>query len=427
MKVHCAACQTEFDLDPAASGSITTCPACDQPVTLDARAERPRPAEPGPTNAGPEPGAAAHGGLFGRVSDRISSAAGVQKLQGFSLRDTFSEVFSRHSDEEVERYFSVGGPDTTPPLEQIDVRWPKPWVFFRTFLIALGAYIAFVAAWNQFGNIKLLPGIIFVGSFAIPFATLILFFELNVRRNISLYQIGRLIALGGAASVLLSLLGYQVASGFKLDWLGASLAGLVEEPGKLLVLAFVINNRKYRGILNGLLLGAAVGAGFAAFESAGYAFLYLLQHLSVSTQYNGAMTLELNDVAAMRELIMSRGLLSPFGHIAWTGMSAAALWRVMGSSPFRMEMLKDPRFTRVFAAAVLLHMIWDSPLELPFDGLYILLGAIAWVIVLGLVQEGLEELRASQSRARSASVAAEPAELAPPHATDTASGSIGIG
>ena len=367
----------------------------------------------GPSTPGSQ-SSAPHGRLFGRVSDRISSAAGVQKLEGFSLRDTFSEVFSRHSDEEVERYFSVGGPDTTPTLEQIDVRWPKPWVFFRTFLVALGAYMAFVWAWNQFGNVKLLPGIIFVGSFAIPFATLILFFELNVRRNISLYQIGRLVALGGAASILLSLVGYQVASGFKLDWLGASVAGLVEEPGKLLVLAFIINNRKYRSILNGLLLGAAVGAGFAAFESAGYAFLYLLQHVSVSMQYNGAVTLQLKDIAAMRQLIMSRGLLSPFGHIVWTGMAAAALWRVMGDNPFRLEMLRDARFTRVFAAAVLLHMIWDSPLELPFDSLYVLLGAVAWVIVLGLVQEGLEELRSRQSAARTVNVAAETTQLPSP-------------
>jgi RsiW-degrading membrane proteinase PrsW (M82 family) len=324
----------------------------------------------------------------------------VQKLQGFSLGDTFSEVFSRHSDEEVERYFSVGGPDTTPPLAQVAVRWPKPWVFFRTFLVALGTYIAFVQAWQQFGNVKLLPAIIFVGSFGIPFATLILFFELNIRRNVSLYQVVRLVALGGAAAIILSLLGYQVASGFKLDWMGASVAGLIEEPGKLLVLAFVINKRKYRSILNGLLLGAAVGAGFAAFESAGYAFLYLLQHLGVSMQNNGNVTLQLNDIDAMRQLIMSRGLLSPFGHIAWTAMSAAALWRVMGDAPFRFEMLKDPRFTRVFAAAVLLHMIWDSPLELPFDGLYMLLGAVAWIIVLGLVQEGIAQLRVNQLAAK---------------------------
>ena len=409
MSLHCTACEADFIPDPTASGAVANCPACGLPVTHQAGTASTGPA-PQPSRIDTEP-APADGRLFGRVSDRISSAAGVQKLEGFSLRETFSEVFGRHSEEEIERYFSVGGPDTTPALAQIDVRWPKPWVFFRTFLIALGAYIAFVQAWEQFGNVKLLPGIIFVGSFAIPFATLILFFELNVRRNISLYQIARLVALGGAASVLLALLGYQVASGFKLDWLGASLAGLVEEPGKLLVLAFIINNRKYRGILNGLLLGAAVGAGFAAFESAGYAFLYLLQHVSVSTQYNGAVTLQLNDIAAMRQLIMSRGLLSPFGHIVWTGMSAAALWRVMGNASFRFEMLRDPRFTRVFAAAVLLHMIWDSPLELPFDGLYLLLGVVAWVIVLGLVQEGLNELRAGQAAA-----AAGTAPVAPPQA-----------
>jgi RsiW-degrading membrane proteinase PrsW (M82 family) len=406
MSVHCAACEADFIPDPAAAASLVTCPACGQSVTLDSNSASSSHASMESSTASRE-SSAARGRLFDRVSDRISSAAGVQKLQGFSLRDTFSEVFSRHSDEEVERYFSVGGPDTTPSLDQIDVRWPRPWVFFRTFVVALLAYMAFVGAWNQFGNVKLLPGIIFVGSFAIPFATLILFFELNIRRNISLYQIGRLVALGGAASILFSLLGYQVASGFKLDWLGASVAGLVEEPGKLLVLAFVINNRKYRSILNGLLLGAAVGAGFAAFESAGYAFLFLLQHLGVFMQYNGAVTLQLNDIAAMRQLIMSRGLLSPFGHIVWTAMSAAALWRVKADQPFRLEMLRDPRFTRVFAAAVLLHMIWDSPLELPFDGLYVLLGAVAWIIALGLVQEGLEELRSRQSSARTASVAAE--------------------
>jgi protease PrsW len=363
----------------------------------DGNLERSAATEPSSVPAGHpgHPGHEAH--LFGRVTDGISSVAGVEKLEGFSLGDTFSEVFSRHSYEEVERYFSVGGPDTTPALTQIDVSWPKPWVFFRTLLVALGAYIVFVEAWQQFGNVKLVPGIIFVGSFAIPFATLILFFELNIRRNVSLYQVGRLVALGGAAAIVVSLLGYQVASGLKLNWMGASVAGLVEEPGKLLVLAFVVNNLRYRYILNGLLLGAAVGAGFAAFESAGYAFLYLLQHMGVSMQTNGNYTLTLNDVDAMRQLIMSRGLLSPLGHIAWTAMSAAALWRVKGDAPFRLEMLKDPRFTRVFAAAVVLHMIWDSPLDLPFDGLYIILGAVAWIIVLGLVQEGIAELRTRQA------------------------------
>jgi RsiW-degrading membrane proteinase PrsW (M82 family) len=388
MQVHCANCQSEYFAD-AALDHPAECPTCGRNAAFGS-------SDASGAAAGAATPVSGHR-LFGRVSDRISRAAGVQKLQGFSLGETFSEVFARHSEEEVERYFAIGGPDTTPPLARIDVRWPKPWVFFRAFLIALGTYIAFVEAWQQFDNVKLIPCIIFVGSFAIPFATLMLFFELNVRRNVSLYQIGRLVVFGGAASILFSLLGYQVASGAKLDWLGASVAGLVEEPGKLLVLAFILNNRRYRWILNGLLLGAAVGVGFAAFESAGYAFLDLLQHVTFSTDNYGGTTLQLNDVEGMRQVIMSRGLLSPFGHIAWTAMSAGALWRVMGKAPFRLDMLKDPRFLRVFGAAVVLHMIWNSPWNLPFEGKHLLLGVVAWIIVLGLVQEGLEELQLAKA------------------------------
>ncbi len=317
-----------------------------------------------------------------RVSERISRAAGVQKLQGFSLRETFSEVFTRHTDAEVERYFAVGGPDTTPSLGQIDVRWPKPWVFFRMFLLAVAAYVVFFQAWDQWRNLNLLPGLIFVGSFAIPFSTLVLFFEMNVRRNVSLFQVGRLVVLGGILGIVLSLLMYQLAFDFHMQWLGASVAGLVEEPGKLLALALVINKRRYRGILNGLLFGAAVGTGFAAFESAGYALRTALA----------------SGTTVMGDVIVSRGLLAPFGHIVWTGMCGAALWRVKGGEPFHFEMLKDPRFLRIFAAAVVLHMLWDSPLQLPFFGTYLILGFIAWIIVLGLVQEGLGELRDRQAQ-----------------------------
>jgi RsiW-degrading membrane proteinase PrsW (M82 family) len=53
----------------------------------------------------------------------------------------------------------------------------------------------------------------------------------------------------------------------------------------------------------------------------------------------------------------------------------------------------------VFAAAVLLHMVWDSPLQLPLHATFVILGVAGWVIVLGLVQEGLEELRSRKAAA----------------------------
>ena len=92
--------------------------------------------------------------------------------------------------------------------------------------------------------------------------------------------------------------------------------------------------------------------------------------------------------------LLVRGLLAPFMHIAWTAMSAAALWRVKGASRFRFSMLLDPCFLRVFAAAIALHMVWNSEWQIPAVPIlkHVILGVIAWVIVLGLVQEGLREV-----------------------------------
>ena len=169
----------------------------------------------------------------------------------------------------------------------------------------------------------------------------------------------------------------------RLGWLGASVAGLAEEPGKLLALLTVAGIPKYRYKLNGLLFGAAVGTGFAAFESAGY-----------------ALRVGLHDTDMMKDTIMVRGMLSPFAHIAWTAMCGAALWRVKGAGKFTLGMLKDVRFLKVFAVAVILHMLWNCPLHLPFYGKYAILGVAAWIVLLGLIQEGLRELRTEKAEAQ---------------------------
>jgi RsiW-degrading membrane proteinase PrsW (M82 family) len=335
------------------------CPHCKTSIRIPASsAERPQQAP-----------------FIARFSEKISSTAGVEKLEGFSLRDMFSDVFSKHSDEEIERYFTVGTPETTPSLQEVDTRWPRPWLFFRAFVISVVVYLCFVQAWNQYGNVNLVPGLIIVGSFAVPFATLVFFFEMNAARNVSLYQVIKLVMLGGVLSLMFSLVLFQVTGALRLSWLGASVAALAEEPGKLLALMLVVNKRRYPHLLNGLLFGAAIGTGFAAFESAGYALRYAL------------------DGYSMQDIILSRGLMAPFSHIVWTAMSAAALWRVKGDADFQIGMLNDARFKRVFLVAVALHMLWNADIELPFQAKQLLLGAIAWVIVFGLIQEGLKQLR----------------------------------
>lgn len=84
-----------------------------------------------------------------------------------------------------------------------------------------------------------------------------------------------------------------------------------------------------------------MGAGFAVFESAGYA-------LRIPS---------LGGPEAMFDNIWIRGLLSPGAHVAWTTLVGAALWRVRGNQPTAAKVLQDIRFLRVFGLAIGLHII----------------------------------------------------------------------
>lgn len=252
-------------------------------------------------------------GLIERLSDHITTAAGLDKVHGFSVSETFSEVFKKRTPDEIEDHVIVGTRATTPTLAAVDADWPKPWLFFRALALTAGAYTLFIFGWNQFHNLNLIPGLIMIGSLAGPFTLLIFFFELNVTRNISLYQVLKLMLLGGVLSLIISLFGFQMTN--LSQTLGPPAAGIVEEIGKAAALLLVINQTRYRWTLNGLLFGAAIGAGFAVFESAGYAFRL------------GVLSSNSSDV--LFNVIQTRGVLSILGgHVLWTALVGSALWRV---------------------------------------------------------------------------------------------------
>ncbi|HLG05024.1 MAG TPA: PrsW family glutamic-type intramembrane protease [Gemmatimonadales bacterium] len=319
-------------------------------------------------------------GVVSRLGDHLSAVAGLEKPRDWRPGEMFSEVVKHHPDEEVESYFTVGTRETTPGLAAVDAGWPRPWVFIRVLVLSVVIYVGFAAALNEFENVKLLPAVIIMGSVAIPFALLIFFFEVNVPRDVSLYQVIKLLLAGGLLAIVISLVGFRF-TGLQ-SWLGAASAGIIEETGKALALVLAVQRPRYRWILNGLLFGAAVGAGFAIFESAGYAL-----EIGIG-----------NGIQAMRESIMTRGLMNLFGgHILWTGLVGAALWRRRGSEPFRAGMLADPGFLKVLGLCIAMHMLWNSPIRLPFSGKYLLLGVVAWFLVLEFIQAGLKQVRQAQA------------------------------
>ena len=322
------------------------------------------------------------GGLFNSVGERVSAVTGVSKVEGLNAKELFSAVLEPRSDEDIEEYFLAGTRTTTPDVKDVSTSWPKPWVFFKTFTLSLIVYLGFYFALNQFKNPNLVPGLIIMGAFAIPISVVIFYFEMNTPRNVSLYQAFKLMFTGGILSLIATLFISNIVQGSTQNILGAMLIGVAEETGKALPLLLVINKLKYRWTLNGLLFGGAIGAGFAGFESAGYSFRILLQGGS----------------DAMFTTIQLRGLFAPGGHVAWTALCGAALWKVKGNEPFKFSMLSDMRFLRVFGLAIVLHGLWDTPIELPFYLKEIAISGLGWVAILSFVQDGLKQVQSAQAQ-----------------------------
>ena len=309
---------------------------------------------------------------FQSVSNTLTAKLGLDHVEGFSLRGFFVDTFKKHDPNEVENLFSVGTIATTPALDRSMAYLPSPWVFFRVFVGSLIAYALFYYGWESTFNVKLIPGLIIVGSFAVPVSILILFFEINTPRNISLTRLIQLVSIGGISSILISLAIYDAVP--MLGVFGASAAGIVEKCGKLcavLLVMRVVPIERYPYLLNSMLTGAAVGTGFAAFESAGYAL------------ESGFV-----DSDAMLLNIALRGLMSPFSHIVWTSIAAAAYWRARKDSDSFFQAIRSPKFLPLFGFVVALHFIWNLPFEGPFFIKYWILGFCAWAAILSLHATG---------------------------------------
>lgn len=312
---------------------------------------------------------------------QFNNLIGLEELKDFRLAAIFSEVFKKHSHEEMEEQLITGTARNTPALSSIEIGWARPWLFARllgwSIVLAFILYIGF----DMFNNINLIPGLIFVGSFAVPVSTLIFFLEMNIPRNVSIFAVMQLLFVGGVASLIVALLLFTKFDFFS-SYLGASAAGIVEETAKLLVVILLIGKTtRYRWVLNGLLIGAAVGTGFAAFESAGYALRVMLE----------------SGTDAGVNVIMLRGLMAPFAHIVWTANATAALWLVKKDKPFSWDMLQSPVFLRVLISVMILHMLWNAPftlmrLPLILDLKFLILGVLGWIICFRLVQAGLKQL-----------------------------------
>ena len=336
-------------------------------------------AAPPPLPAAPGSPAPPGRGVLGGIGARISAVSDLPTISSMPVgRILVGGLQSATRTEDIEEELIVGTRVTTPTLAQIPGGWPTPRIFWRILGGALATYFLLYLGIAQFGNFNFLPGLIVIGSFVVPFSVVVLFFELNTPRNVSVYQVGKMLLLGGALSLVATVLLFDVIPGSGVGSLvPALLTGATEETGKALALLIVLGSPRYRWQLNGLLFGAAVGAGFAGFESAGYALGAALGQRSVD---------------AAVDSITLRALLSPGGHVIWTAMVGSALWRVKGDRPFAASMFLHRDVVRRWGIAVVLHGLWDAHLFVhPYLKLFVLV-VVGWYVVFAILKQALAEV-----------------------------------
>ncbi|TMW72326.1 PrsW family glutamic-type intramembrane protease [Alteribacter natronophilus] len=318
------------------------------------------------------------GTVFRGAADKVNQMIGEKEQVDLRLSDVFSSVSKKHSKEEAELLFISGTAQTTPEEKNISSSWPKPWLFSRVFLYLALTYLLLYVCTFTFYNVNAIPGLIVIGAFAVPFSLLVFFWETNAPRNISIFEVVKMFFVGGVASIVATLFIFSLFPVYTLDFGGAVTVGVIEEVGKLLIVAFFIYKLNTKYILNGLLIGAAVGAGFAAFESAGYAF-------NIGLMFGES---------AMVENIFDRAWLSIGGHVVWAAITGAALTLVKGASTLTSEHIFNSRFLKIFAVPVALHAIWNMPLYTleAFYFKYLVLVTIAWIFIFTLMNAGLKQI-----------------------------------
>ena len=314
----------------------------------------------------------------GIVSENLDKITGAKSENYVTFKDLFKNTFAKHTDEELDEVFICGGEKTTPKIKDIDPRKASAWVYFKILVFFIIAYIPTRIGFINYGNENFLPAMIMLAAFAIPVTVLIFFFEINVFRNIPFYKVIKYFIWGGALSLIVAILLFSLD--FNTDittYFGALMVGLIEEVAKTVIVAvFLFKSKKSNYILDGLLLGAAVGAGFAAFETAGYILRFGL---------NGGLD-------AMLNVIKLRGFLAPGGHVAWAAIEGAALMYVKGFEPLNKKHLNDKRFLLICLIPIILHGIWDMPISLPYYIIQIAMTVLAWLVIIYFINLGLKQV-----------------------------------
>jgi RsiW-degrading membrane proteinase PrsW (M82 family) len=218
---------------------------------------------------------------------------------------------------------------------------PKANSWLQALVTGFLLYIISVVFLILTGNPNLFPTVVMIGSFLIPVAYVTFFYERKHLSNLSLSTTIISFVYGGILGVLAASLLEPIFIR-RLDFTSTIVVGLIEEFAKILGVFVIARHRRHDAEMDGLILGAAAGMGFAALESMGYAFTAFLAS-------GGSLSQTV-------VVTLLRGILSPVGHGTWTAILASVLFRESRGSHFRINF----KVIGAYLFVSVLHGLWDG-------------------------------------------------------------------
>lgn len=268
----------------------------------------------------------------------------------FKWREIFSEMFKNHTDEQKEKILVSGCREFMPSEARMLKEWQRPYMFFRFGVVGLIFFAIMVLAFFLTGAYAFWAMLLVAPAFIMPVTILLFFWEMNVPKNISLVELIKYVMYAGMFSIFLT---FGVRKIFGIGPEAAAYIGgpLPEEIAKFILVYLIIKKLDCKYILNGLLIGCAVGVGFAAQESAGYAY----------------QSLQEGGVLSMLASLIVRLILSIGGHAVYSSLYGAALAYEKKEEPLKLAHITTKTVILSWLMAFGLHFVWNFPVSSLFE------------------------------------------------------------
>ncbi len=225
--------------------------------------------------------------------------------------------------------------------QAVQIKPPKTNSWLQVIITGVIFYLISTILLVATQNPNLFPTVVMIGSFLVPVTYVTFFYE---RRHLSHLSVSTTFIgfiYGGILGVLAASLLEPIF--VRSSNLTSNLViGIIEEFAKILGVLVIARRLRHDLEMDGLILGAAAGMGFAALESMGYAFVSFLSS-------GGSLSQTVF-------VTLIRGLLSPVGHGTWTAIFASVLFREARNARFRINF----NVIGAFLFVSVLHAAWDG-------------------------------------------------------------------